>query len=63
MRRPYLKVSSNGIDRIHFAFTDGHPRKEPENSIYYMYYENGGLFKANGEKIGNLDTRKTMFIS
>ncbi len=54
MRRPYLKVSSNGKDIIHFAFTDGHPHKEPENSIYYMYYRDGGLYRANGEKIGDL---------
>ena len=54
MRRPYVKVSSNGNKRIHFAFTDGHPRNEPQNSIYYMYYETGVLYKANGEKIGNM---------
>ena len=53
-RRPYLKVSSNGKDVIHFAFTDGHPRRESQNSIYYMYYRDGGLYQANGEKIGSL---------
>ena len=53
-RRPYLKVFSNGRDVIHFAFTDGHPRKESQNSIYYMYYRDGGLYHADGEKIGNL---------
>ena len=50
-RRPYLKVSSNGKDRIHFAFTDGHPNREPQNSIYYACYKNGSFYKANGEKI------------
>jgi len=50
-RRPYLKVSSNGKNRLHFAFTDGHPRNEPTNSIYYARYEDGVLVKANGEKI------------
>jgi hypothetical protein len=50
-RRPYLKVSSNNKDVIHFAFTDGHPREEPTNSIYYMKYRNGALYKANGTKI------------
>ncbi len=54
MRRPYVKVSSDGHKRIHFAFTDGHPRNEDQNSIYYMYYEAGSLFKAGGEKIGDL---------
>ncbi|MGD8777901.1 MAG: glycoside hydrolase family 88 protein [Ignavibacteria bacterium] len=54
LRRPYLKVTSNGKDRIAFAFTDGHPRKENENSIYYMYYKDGFVFNVNNEKIGTL---------
>ena len=53
-RRPYLKVSSNGKDVIHFAFTDGHPNVENENSIYYMYYQHGNLFKVTGELIQSL---------
>lgn len=52
-RRPYLKVATNNRDAIHFAFTDGHPHNEPTNSIYYARYKDGGLFKANGEKIMN----------
>lgn len=50
-RRPYLKVASNHKDAIHFAFTDGHPNVEPENSIYYAKYSDNALFKASGEKI------------
>lgn len=50
-RRPYLKMSSNHKDVMHFAFTDGHPNKEPTNSIYYAQYKNGQLVKANGGKI------------
>ena len=50
-RRPYIKVASNNIDVIHFAFTDGHPNREPTNSIYYMRYRDGYLQKANGENI------------
>ncbi len=50
-RRPYTKVWSDGQTRIHFVVTDGHPRKEPQNSLYYFYLENGAFFKANGEKI------------
>jgi hypothetical protein len=53
-RRPYLKVSSNGKDKIHFAFTDGHPNVEEENSIYYMYYKEGRLFTAAGNPITSL---------
>lgn len=54
-RRPYLKTDADGKEKIHFAFTDGHPRMEPTNSIYYMCYRNDSLFKANGEIIGRLD--------
>jgi hypothetical protein len=52
LRRPYLKVTSNNRDKIMFAFTDGHPRNENDNSIYYMYYKNGGLFNIMDDKIG-----------
>jgi len=54
LRRPYFKVASNGKDKIAFAFTDGHPRKESENSIYYMYYKDGALFNVKNQKIGML---------
>jgi rhamnogalacturonyl hydrolase YesR len=50
-RRPYVKVATNGVDVIHIALTDGHPRNETENSIYYMYYRDGAFFRAGGEKI------------
>ncbi len=53
-RRPYIKTDSDGKEKIHFAFTDGHPRDEPTNSIYYMCYRNGSLFKASGEAVGRL---------
>lgn len=59
-RRPYTKVYSDGKKRIHFTFTDGHPRKEEDNSIYYMYYEGGNFYKADGshiKKIENLPVR------
>jgi hypothetical protein len=50
-RRPYVKIYSDGKAKIHIAFTDGHPRNEKENSIYYMYYQNGAFYKTNGQKI------------
>ena len=53
-RRPYLKVASNNKDVIHFAFTDGHPRAEPTNSIYYIKYRGGAFYKASGQKIAGL---------
>ncbi len=50
-RRPYVKYYSNNRDKIYFAFTDGHPRKEPENSIYYACYQQGSFYRADGSKI------------
>ncbi len=50
-RRPYVKVFSSGKDKIHILFTDGHPRDEKQNSVYYMYYQKGAFFKADGTKI------------
>ena len=54
LRRPYLKITTNGKNKIAFAFTDGHPRDENENSIYYMYYKDGALYNAEDNKIGIL---------
>ncbi len=50
-RRPYTEVYSNGDSKIHLVFTQGHPDKEANNSLYYTYYQNGAFFKANGQKI------------
>jgi hypothetical protein len=53
--RPYVKYHSDGQSRIHMVFTDGHPRNEPANSVYYAYYENGAFYKANGQQIATMD--------
>ena len=52
--RPYVKYYSDGNSRIHFVFTDGHPRVEPTNSVYHAYYEKGEFFKADGSKITDI---------
>ena len=51
LKVPYTKVYSDGVSKIHFTFTDGHPAKETNNKLYYMYYEQGAFYKANGQKI------------
>ena len=56
MIRPYIKVVSDGRSTIHFAFTDDHPRKAPMNSIYYLRYEKGSLYKADGTKAGDMNS-------
>ncbi len=50
--RPYMKVATNNKDQIHFAFTDGHPRNEYQNSIYYLRYRNGKYETASGQLVG-----------
>lgn len=52
--RPYVKIATNGRDVIHFAFTDGHPRNEPENSIYYVRYRDGQFTRADGTPVGTM---------
>jgi hypothetical protein len=53
--RPYVKYASNGKDRIHIIFTDGHPRDEAQNSVYYACYRNGAFYKADGTRIAGMD--------
>ncbi|MEZ5040258.1 MAG: BNR-4 repeat-containing protein [Saprospiraceae bacterium] len=54
--RPYAKYYSDGISKIHIIFTDGHPRVEPTNSVYYAYYEAGAFYKADGSKIADMQS-------
>jgi putative BNR repeat neuraminidase len=49
-QRPYVKVASDGVDSIHMAFTDGHPR-ETATSLYYARYTAGGWHRADGRPI------------
>jgi hypothetical protein len=55
-KRPYVKLSSNGKDEIHFAFTDGHPRGEALNNIYYLKYKAGEFYRANGDLVGTMES-------
>lgn len=54
--RPYLKVVSDGKRTIHFTFTDGHPRNEPLNSVYYACYKEGKFKRADGTLIGSMNS-------
>lgn len=54
--RPYTKITSDGRSSIHFVFTDGHPNVETQNSVYYMKYEKGQFFKADGSLKGNIES-------
>ena len=52
--RPYVKITSDGKDRIHMIFTDGHPRNEASNNVYYACYRNGAYYKADGTRIADV---------
>lgn len=54
--RPYAKYYSDGQSRIHIIFTDGHPRVEPTNSVYYAYYEAGAFYRADGTQIADMES-------
>lgn len=53
--RPYVKVFGDG-STIHIAYTDGHPHEEPGNRVLYLAYRGGGFHRADGTRIGSLDT-------
>ena len=52
-QRPYVKVDSDGVGTIAFAFTNGHPRNVL-TSIYYLQYHGGALWTAGGRRIAPL---------
>lgn len=54
-RRPYVKVASDGASTIHFAFTDGHPLEEDENSLYYLRYRSEAFYRADGTRVAGTD--------
>ncbi len=49
--RPYTKVFSNNLNSIHFVYTDGHPRKQKHNSVYYLKYQDQKFQRSGGETI------------
>lgn len=53
--RPYTKLTSDGKSSIHVAFTDGHPAAEPTNSLYYLKYHQGKIYRADGSVVGSLE--------
>lgn len=53
--RPYVKAASDGQERIHLLFTDGHPRNEPTNRVFYLCYRGGAFYRADGRRVATLD--------
>ena len=52
--RPYVKAWNDGKGRIDLIFTDGHPRNESTNSVYFLRYEKGVFSKADGTRVGGM---------
>jgi 2-polyprenyl-3-methyl-5-hydroxy-6-metoxy-1,4-benzoquinol methylase len=50
--RTYVKVISNGIDKIHFCVTKSDDAAGIHKHVYYGYYSHGNYYKADGTKIG-----------
>ena len=53
--RPYIKfehekIAGRARDKVHFAFTDGHPRDVPTNAIYYACLHGDQLKKGEQYK-------------
>jgi BNR repeat-containing family member/PKD domain/Concanavalin A-like lectin/glucanases superfamily len=57
--RPYVKYDTRNGDTIGFAFTNAHPAEASDVNIYYAYYRNGGIYRANGTRIASLGTAVT----
>ena len=56
--RPYVKYATNGWDTVLLAFTDGHPRDEPHDSVYAMTLR-GGIFRTvAGAPIATLEPNR-----
>jgi hypothetical protein len=55
-QRPYVKYASKDGDTIGFAFTNAHPAEASDVYIYFAYYKDGGIYSADGSRIGSLGT-------
>lgn len=52
--RPYVKVAGDDGKRLHIAFTTGHPRNEPRNSLFYCSFDGDRFRRADGTVIGSV---------
>ncbi|MDO3694001.1 BNR-4 repeat-containing protein [Wenyingzhuangia sp. chi5] len=52
-KRPYVRYIQDSQEGVHITFTTGHPRQEPSNKIYYVYFKDNKFYKADGTFIKN----------
>lgn len=55
-RIPYLKVVSDHKSKIHFLFTNGHPKLDTA-SVFHMYLEKDKFYQTDGSFITAMDGR------
>jgi len=53
--RPYFKIAGNGRDRTDIVLTDGHPGREPTNSLYHLTWSGGLFATTDGRPLGTVD--------
>ena len=54
--RPYAKYASNGIDKVWFTYTDGHPDEVTISNIYVAYLQGTNIYSSYGTLIGTLSS-------
>ncbi len=60
--RPYAKYASNGVDKVYFTYTDGHPHNLVTN-LYCAYMQGSNIYNMSGALIGTVDTSSTSGIA
>lgn len=53
-QRPYVILSCDGLSKIDFAVSDGHPNEVKNNNVYYFRYRSDQFLNSNGETIGTM---------
>jgi len=53
--RVYAQYTANGRDTIHALVTDGHPERQPANSVYHLAIRNRNILGSNGRVLETLD--------
>src|SRR5690606_37067451 len=48
-------IAGNGRDRIDIVLTDGHPGREPTNSLYHLTWSGGLFATTDGRPLGTVD--------
>ncbi len=53
--RIYAQYTANGRDTIHALVTDGHPERQPANSVYHLAIRDRNILGSDGRVLETLD--------